>query len=504
MTGTWWPLAALLPLISVTIFPAYCQHTADYKLTFILAIKNNDSGLEVYTVFPENRGSQIDDSGASQWHEHELDPQMHFFFPDRNLSSWCGDQYFRCQELLVEDAGGRFTVVFVPLENGILLLSYWYDLNTTTIEWSSCIVDIYSFNCSPTVFYKISSKFYVVCISSYEYFAVYEVRLNLSGSLIEDATLLGPLTEKCISNSPPSSHISNFALVEHMVCFAIDNTIVVMDIFDSKQTCQYSNNSDCGEIHKLVPTIGDGNQPVLVAYCTDRYIYFDPIYGDWTGIQLFSIHGVPYLCPDKEYNVTLFNNSVGEDVLQFSVRGSVSNTIRNVNISSGICFKSQNRTYFAYSDQQNNSVFVYDFIPRNHYVYPVSPYDCSHLDCPPLLLLGDQYLVVRGADYDLVLDTKTNFSLITNISSDVPDILAVLHSNIITPSPPIIHSTTTVKVPPGMNGTFSLISAQINYPLWSLYTHTSTLYLYFIETEKNFRYQLEGWGWGVSLTYFRH
>ena len=447
----------------------------------------------------DDRGSQIYGSGASQsWLEYELDPQIHFFFPGRNLSSWCGDQYFRCQELLVEDAGGRFTIVFVPLENGILLLSYWYDLNTTIIEWSSFIVN--SFNCSPTVFYKISSKFYVVCISSYEYFAVYEVRLNLSGSLIEDVTLLGPLTTISILDSLSSSSLSNFALVEHMVCFAIDSTIIVMDIFDPTQTCQYSNNSDCDEIHKLVPTIGDGNQHVLVAYCTDTYIYFDPIYGDWIRTQFFSMYGVPYLCPDKECNVTLFNNCVGEDVLQFSVRGSVSNTIRNVNITSGICFKSQNRTYFAYSDQLHNSVFVYDFITQNH--YPVSPYDC--LDCPPLLLLGDQYLVIRGADYDLVLDTKTNFSLITNISSDVPDILAVLHSNIITPSPPIIHSTTTVKVPPGMNGTFSLISAQINYPLWSLYTHTSTLYLYFIKTEKNFRYQLEGWGWGISLTYFRH
>ena len=49
MTGSFsWSLllVALLPLL---IAPAYCQHTEYYRLTFILAIKTNDSGLEIYT-----------------------------------------------------------------------------------------------------------------------------------------------------------------------------------------------------------------------------------------------------------------------------------------------------------------------------------------------------------------------------------------------------------------------------------------------------------------------
>ena len=469
MTGlSSWPIhfvALSLPLLSIT--PAYCQHTEDYRLTFILAIKNNESGLEVYTLFPENRGS-IDDNhsgGASQWLEHELDPQMHFFFPGHNLSSWCDDQYFRCQELLVEslsleDDGERFNLVFVPLEDGILLLSYWYDLNTMTMKWSHFIVK--SSNCSPTVLYKVSKNFYImVCIHSKDqYVGVFEVCLNLSGPMIENATLLRPLTQINISNySLSASSLSNFALVEHMVYFAVDNTIIAMDVYNSTWTKQYPELPNCTQIHKLVPTIGEGNQQFLVAYCTDRYSYFDPVYGDWTTIRTFSMYGVPYICPSDDYKVTLFINSTNEGhYLQFSVHGSSPNITRNVNISSGICFKYQNRTYFAYSDQQHNSVFVYDFITKNR--YPVSPYDC--LDCPQLLLLGDQYLIVHDANHDLVLDTKTNFSLIINISSGIPDILAILHSNItihnvITPSPPTIHSTTTGKVPPGINVTSTLI-----------------------------------------------
>ena len=471
MTGSFsWSLllVALLPLL---IAPAYCQHTEYCRLTFIFAIKTNDSGLEIYTLFPENRDS-IDDTtananGASQWFEHELEPQMYFFFPGCSLSSWCGDQYFRCQELLVEtlslqDDGIKLNIVFVPLENGILLLSNWYDLNTTSMEWSHFIVD--SSNCSPTVLYKVSKHFYIiVCISSNDQcIAVYEVRLNLSGPMIENVTLLGPLTQINISNySLSASSLSNFALVEHMVYFAVDNTIIVMDVYNSTRTQQYPELLNCTQIHKLVPTIGEGNQQLLVAYFTDRYSYFDPVYGNWTTMRTFSMYGVPYICPSDDYKVTLFNNSEGEHVLQFSVRGLLPNIIRNVSISSGICFKSQNRTYFAYSDQQHNSVFVFDFITKNY--YPVSPHDC--LDCPQLLLLDDQYLVVCDADHDLVLDTKTNFSLIVNISSGIPDILAVLLSNItihnvITSSPPIIHSTTTAKVPPSTTVTSTLISTQ--------------------------------------------
>ena len=119
-------------------------------------------------------------------------------------------------------------------------------------------------------------------------------------------------------------------------------------------------------------------------------------------------------------------------------------------ISSGLCFESQNKTYFAFSDLQSNKILVHDFSTQNYYPRPVSPYDClTQPDCPQLLFLQNQYLVIRDANRDLVLDTTTNFSLIFNISSGTADILAVLHGNInsaITPSPPLIHSTTITVI----------------------------------------------------------
>ena len=219
------------------------------------------------------------------------------------------------ETLSLQDDGIKLNIVFVPLENGILLLNNWYDLNTTSMEWSHFIVD--SSNCSPTVLYKVSKHFYImVCISSNDQcIAVYEVRLNLSGPMIENATLLGPLTQINISNySLSASSLSNFALVEHMVYFAVDNTIIVMDVYNSTRTQQYPELLNCTQIHKLVPTIGEGNQQLLVTYFTDRYSYFDPVYGNWTTMRTFSMYGVPYICPSDDYKVTLFNNSEGEHI----------------------------------------------------------------------------------------------------------------------------------------------------------------------------------------------
>ena len=85
-------------------------------------------------------------------------------------------------------------------------------------------------------------------------------------------------------------------------------------------------------------------------------------------------------------------------------------------ISNGICFNGQNRTYFAYSDRQHNSVFVHNFITQID--YPVSPYDCLNtMECPQLLLLGNRYMIVRDANNVVVLDTTSNFSLVLNKTS---------------------------------------------------------------------------------------
>ena len=436
----------LLPPVGIA--PASCQRAEKHGLTFLVAIKSNGSGLEIHTHLLENHGYE----GISDRSQTDLEPSKTQFIPHRRLPPECGDQYFRCQEPLVDtlsiDSGGN-NIIFLPLENGMLLLRYWYNSNNMNIlEKSSFIVN--SSNCSPTVFYKIDSKIYTACVNS-SYFSLYEVQLQLNGSEIENASLHGPLTQISSNNS---LNFSNFVLIEHKVYVAVGNIIMDISINNNSQRFQESVLDSCTQIHKLA-TVEDSQQRLsILAYCTDKSICFDPVYyGDWTCMRCFSTYGVPDLCPDNDYKATYFINGT----LQLSLRDVLRSTINNVNISSGICFESQNITYFAYSDQQHNNVYVYDFTTQNH--YPVSPYDCprTHQDCPQLLfrILENQYLVIRDANHNLVLDATTNFSLLTNISSGIADILVILHSNVnvctaITPSPTIfnIHSTPTATVTP--------------------------------------------------------
>ena len=313
-------ILALLPLIRIA--PVSCQHAEDYELILLAAIRSNESGLEVRTLFELSGFSRASERPD---HDLQLEPQMDLYFiPNHNLSSECGDQYFRCQELLVfcaQNDSGELSIIFVPLENGVLLLSYWH--NSTMIEKSIFIIN--SFNCSPTVFYNINDKVYTVCINShYLYAAVYEVQLNLSGSVtkLEGAEFVEPLvTSINLSSSQP---LSNFVNVDHMIFFAVGNIIIVMDIFDKTETKHYPELPECYQIHKLISTTGSGNQKLLVAYCTDGYIAFDPVFGDWTGIQHFSSNGVPYLCPNNSYRVTQFIN---DNILQFSIKDVLINTI---------------------------------------------------------------------------------------------------------------------------------------------------------------------------------
>ena len=123
----------------------------------------HDSGLEVHTLFPEYCGS----SRASQWSDSDGP------IPNHSLSSECGDQYFRYQELLivhVQNDSRELNIIFVPLENGMLLLSCWH--NSVMMERSVQVI-INSSNCSPTIFYNVDGKVYTVCINSYHLMLLY-------------------------------------------------------------------------------------------------------------------------------------------------------------------------------------------------------------------------------------------------------------------------------------------------------------------------------------------
>ena len=333
----------------------------------------------------------------------------------------CRPGYFRCREVFVKTlhvplqngCESNVVTVFVPLESGMLLMNVWCNINNCTLDLQSEIAS--SSDCSPTVVYEAQNKVFTVCISSVNnYIAVYEIQLvPWNGSLIHDIAFVGPPIRESITNLA-ESYLSNFVLKlssqEHKVFFAINSSLYVMDVSNPSQTKQYPELPGCDQVHSLSSVPGG---PLLLAYCSDRYIYYDTVYGDWTRIQTYSTHGIPYLCPNRNYNITAFFNDTRR-FLQFSVTSSNPMIIDNVTLTSGVCFDVGDTTYFVWSDTQQNTIFVFDFTMQTH--YPVASYECLSTDCPHHLLLENQY-IVYDVDYTTyALNAETNFSLIFNIS----------------------------------------------------------------------------------------
>ena len=320
------------------------------------------NGLRI-TATPESRerysNSAVDDKNVISWPE-----PMSFTVPDVSLSSKCGPEYFRCRDLLLLqlDLDDKESIaVFVPLENGILLLSPWYNIITLTLEWQSFVVN--SFDCSPTVVYEAQNKVFTVCISSVNnYIAVYEIQVHRNGSLIHESNIefVGPLTRENLSSFYLSNFVLKLSSQEHKVFFAIDSSIYVMDVLNPYNTKQYSALPGCGRVYSLSLVPGGS---LLLAYCSDSSVYYDTVYEEWIKSQTYSRHGIPYLCPNESYKVTFFNNT--QRSLQFSLTNS--NTIIvdniNVNVTSAFALKLETQpTLFGYTN--NRTLFLCLILPH--------------------------------------------------------------------------------------------------------------------------------------------
>ena len=409
--------------------PGSCQQTesADSHqspaVTLLVAVSNRRNGVEI-TVFPD------------KYHPGLVDNRT-YIIPDlRSLPPECGAHYFRCQDLLVETVllqdGREINVLFIPLESGMAILSQLFMSEDGKLieNWHTFVVD--SPDCSPTVIYKAGKNTFTVCINfTLQHIAVYKIQVHWNETQIIDAVFEGPLTQLSIINFS-ISYLSNFVLEVssqvHKVYFAVDDAIFVMDANVPAQTKKYLETNvtdlECQRVLHVSVT-RDKAQTLLLAFCSDRYIYYDPVYEDWKEIETYSRYGIPYLCPNNNYNVSFFNNTEG-DFLQFTKEGSIQNVTYNISISSGICCEIGNMTYFVWSDPQHNSVFVFDFV--SGHLFPISPYECSSMDCPQLLLLQNQYIVVHSDDDVFVIDAtyRNEFNLIINASLELPDILTVL------------------------------------------------------------------------------
>ena len=225
-------LLLVVLLSSVRIYSP--QRTEDHGLPFLVAIKSNESGLEINTHL------RLENHGNEDIERYRLHPEYQVLFIPGYTCLQRVVINFRCQELLSlvktplfqgTNSNLKINIVFVPLETGILLLFNWYDSYNVEMKFS-----IFNFNCHPVVFHEIYSKvqYIMVCINNYSHgnytMRVYKVILTLTSSGIENVSLLGPRVTCEIASS---FHILN---VEHKIYVAVGNTIIVMDALDPTQT----------------------------------------------------------------------------------------------------------------------------------------------------------------------------------------------------------------------------------------------------------------------------
>ena len=355
------------------------------------------------------------------------------------LSPDCGHQFFRCQHLLFTQtsqasAGSSEYIVFVPLQNGLLLLELHHSIQNSQMEFGSFqILD--SSRCNPTAVFKIYNSFYTMCTDlQNQYISVYEVRLN--GTLLQQAQLLGPLTElssEYLSGFASSDVVntSGFLLytdIPHqpLIYFAIDNYLFAIAPLDYSIYDEFNAiGTNCRHIYHIVKA----SKSQLLVYCSREYVYYDTELQYWLSEHTYENSGVPYLCPDQSYGLTVYN-----DYLEYRI-GSQEGTILDVDFDSGLCFNgSTNENIFTYIDKTADSIhFINLTSPSQIPAVPSFTVRCANVDCIPLLFVGDRYLVIQQAEGEgimMVLDVNNELRPAITLAHQTPSLVTILQDKV--------------------------------------------------------------------------
>ena len=377
--------------------------------------------------------------------------------PDQKLSPDCGDQFYRCQPLhsspeyslkvnmsTISGSSDNEYILLVPLHNGILLLEIRPSISNQNLEMvfgSSQILT--STGCSPTTVFKIYDSYYTMCTDlQNRYISLYEVRLN--STHINQSQLLGPLVSLSseylsIFTSADVMNMSNFLLytdIPHQpfIYFAIDNYLFTIAPLDWSIYDEFSPlGSGCRKTKRLVQSSGPTHQ--LLAYCLSEYVYYDLELQYWLSEHTYENSGVPYICPNQNYEIT-----VKEDYLEYRI-GSRMGTLSNVDFDNGLCLNgTASNNFFTYIDKTTDSLHIFNLTSASEtHLESVITTECSGVDCIPLELVGDRYLVIQQARESgmiHVLDIDSDFRTVVSVDHQTPSLVTIVQVKTI-PSPTV-------------------------------------------------------------------
>ena len=399
------------------------------------------------------------------------------------LSPDCGRGHFRCQPLIFTTNNSNNNIeslvsehiVFVPLQNGLLLLNFSdsLDQNSAQLELRSSHL-LSSTHCSPTTVFKIYNSFYTMCTDlQNQYISLYEVQLNSTS--IQQSRMYGPLTELSSVDlvgfsSSDVANMSDFLIDldipnQPLIYFGIDNYLITINPIDWLFYDEFNLlGVSCRHVKRLIKA----STSRLLAYCLEGYVYYDVVLQGWTSEQTYASSGVPHLCPDHNYAV-----SIHDSYIEYRV-GSRTGTISDVHFDNGLCFAGSldNATTFVYADKATNSVNFVNLTSGGQMLSTslagALTVECSTVDCIPIMYLSERYLVIQQAGGDetiTVLDVDSEFRTVVSLDHQAPSLVVILQGKALS------HDLSTV--PPSN----VVIGGKVSYSLRTVLSVTITLML---------------------------
>ena len=376
------------------------------KDELLFSVANKTDGLEIM-LFARN-DKQL---------ESNENTYVDLFLQGQFLSPECGEQSFRCANLVKLSVGSSQHIVFVPLLNGLLVLEIRYDGTEMKIEgYFSIEIEI----CSPTAVIEIFESMYTICVNqSTESLKLYEIRLNTT--TISHTYLSTALADISLTDPPNLSNFVHASLDRdshsQRIYFTTSSSLYEL-IPISIDYSRIGNVDPCSSVESLVY-----REWTLLAYCKDsQVIYFDLEEEKVIDTENSESDGQPYLCPNPHIHLRVFTTS---SYIQFGFQES--NTERFYELPgsayhSGLCFGTENSSFLAYRDSQDG---VYVFNLQTSELLQLSSMPCPVSGCKPLLVTDNNYLVVQEEDGITVTD-RENFSQIIAARHIEADLLTVI------------------------------------------------------------------------------
>ena len=390
------------------------------RVEYLVAVANKSEGVDV-SILPRNPES---DPSFTHVKTQNIQIKQHY------LSPACGTDYSHCQELLVVSTQVNVTtkqhIVFVPLENAILLLDLHH--NGTQLLYTDHTIIEFQYGCSPANILKIHTSIFAVCLNLHTpYLTTIEVVLDTT--TLRNSRVSSPLTSFTELEAPILLSNFEFASLDddaesQLIYFTTDNKLYALVPF-SYEYYDTEISVNCGTVEHLL-YVGDFT---LIAYCHDNTAaYFDMFYSYQLNHTIFKEHGRPYICPNRDVHFGIF--PAATHYIQYGVwsQNSLENfNIPGLNFDSGVCFGTVNKTYFAYIDRERGA-FTLD--PTSSELLQMSSQGCMD-SCKPILVFEDRYVVIREQDARdanvLVVDSQGNFSTIIEGSHVSADLLTLIH-----------------------------------------------------------------------------